>query len=228
MGIKFTNWDEWKDMLAKMQAGLVACPDCSEWVSEIHKIPDNYKGGFSRLATWFFDPNSRNEYCCNNCMSHREKNYREIEYQRSTLVCDKCKKRITKTLVKEIVRNCGFGSTYATRYCPSCFVEVSLRKSNKKEQLRVDNQNNRAGKLGLISDLTLTEWLEIIKEHKDRCHYCGGTWSDMEHVVPISHGGGTTKANVVPSCRSCNLKKARQDSVGYGLLAKTKQGLLIE
>jgi 5-methylcytosine-specific restriction endonuclease McrA len=29
----------------------------------------------------------------------------------------------------------------------------------------------------------------------------------MDHVVPISRGGRTTKGNVVPACKTCNTAK---------------------
>lgn len=31
----------------------------------------------------------------------------------------------------------------------------------------------------------------------------------MEHIVPISRGGKTTRNNVVPACKDCNTKKNR-------------------
>ena len=46
---------------------------------------------------------------------------------------------------------------------------------------------------------------------KGRCHYCGGAVAPksmtMDHIVPISRGGKSTKGNVVPACKECNNKK---------------------
>jgi 5-methylcytosine-specific restriction endonuclease McrA len=46
---------------------------------------------------------------------------------------------------------------------------------------------------------------------KGKCHYCGqqipAKELTMDHVVPISRGGRSTKANVVAACKSCNTKK---------------------
>ena len=43
------------------------------------------------------------------------------------------------------------------------------------------------------------------------CHYCGGKFGSvtltMDHIVPISRGGKSTKGNVVPSCKKCNTIK---------------------
>ena len=43
------------------------------------------------------------------------------------------------------------------------------------------------------------------------CHYCLGQFKarelTMDHVVPIIRGGKSTKSNVVPCCRACNVQK---------------------
>ncbi len=43
------------------------------------------------------------------------------------------------------------------------------------------------------------------------CHYCGEKFKSseltMDHVVPISRGGKSTKGNIVPCCKECNNKK---------------------
>ena len=46
---------------------------------------------------------------------------------------------------------------------------------------------------------------------KGICHYCGQTFKPseltMDHVVPVSRGGKSTKGNIVPCCKECNSKK---------------------
>jgi 5-methylcytosine-specific restriction endonuclease McrA len=46
---------------------------------------------------------------------------------------------------------------------------------------------------------------------KGLCHYCGSRVAaaelTMDHIVPLSRGGKSTKGNVVPACKSCNNKK---------------------
>jgi len=43
------------------------------------------------------------------------------------------------------------------------------------------------------------------------CHYCGGFFAPevltMDHLVPISRGGKTSRNNVVPACKDCNSRK---------------------
>jgi len=46
---------------------------------------------------------------------------------------------------------------------------------------------------------------------KGICHYCKKPTSPreltMDHIVPVSRGGRSTKGNVVPACKECNNKK---------------------
>ena len=46
---------------------------------------------------------------------------------------------------------------------------------------------------------------------KGICHYCKRSTLPieltMDHIVPVSRGGRSTKGNVVPACKECNNKK---------------------
>jgi 5-methylcytosine-specific restriction protein A len=46
---------------------------------------------------------------------------------------------------------------------------------------------------------------------KGKCHYCGREVGKnaltMDHVVPLSRGGKSSKGNLVPACKACNNKK---------------------
>ena len=46
---------------------------------------------------------------------------------------------------------------------------------------------------------------------KGVCYYCGSRIPPkeltMDHIVPISRGGRSTKGNLVPCCKDCNNKK---------------------
>jgi 5-methylcytosine-specific restriction endonuclease McrA len=59
-------------------------------------------------------------------------------------------------------------------------------------------------------DLRGSQWWKR-RLAKGVCHYCDGRFSPseltMDHIVPISRGGRSTKGNVVPACKTCNNKK---------------------
>lgn len=64
----------------------------------------------------------------------------------------------------------------------------------------------------IINTLTSEEWIDILKEYKFRCAYCGKEFNlfdrpERDHVIPLSKGGNNTKENIAPACRSCNARK---------------------
>jgi len=72
----------------------------------------------------------------------------------------------------------------------------------EEEDLRRERQKAR--------DLRASQWWKR-RCDRGRCHYCNGSVAPqaltMDHIVPISRGGKTTKGNVVPCCKDCNNRK---------------------
>ena len=58
--------------------------------------------------------------------------------------------------------------------------------------------------------LRASQWWKR-RRSKGLCHYCGEkfrpTELTMDHIVPLSRGGRSTKGNVAPTCKACNNKK---------------------
>jgi 5-methylcytosine-specific restriction protein A len=52
------------------------------------------------------------------------------------------------------------------------------------------------------------------QQAKGICHHCGERFHPseltMDHLIPIARGGKSDKKNCVPSCKSCNSKKANR------------------
>jgi 5-methylcytosine-specific restriction endonuclease McrA len=59
-------------------------------------------------------------------------------------------------------------------------------------------------------ELRQTTWWRN-KLDRGVCHYCGETFAKkdltMDHLVPLSRGGKSTKGNLVVACKECNTKK---------------------
>lgn len=59
-------------------------------------------------------------------------------------------------------------------------------------------------------ELRNSQWWKR-KLAKGRCHYCGKAFSagqlTMDHIVPLSRGGKSSRANVVTACKTCNTMK---------------------
>ncbi len=53
------------------------------------------------------------------------------------------------------------------------------------------------------------------------CHYCQTKitrgQATMDHVIPLSRGGFTTKSNVVVACKECNNKKKDRELTDWAL-----------
>ncbi|HJO95149.1 MAG TPA: HNH endonuclease [Victivallales bacterium] len=60
------------------------------------------------------------------------------------------------------------------------------------------------------AQLRKTNWWQNLLV-KGICHYCKKEFLPseltMDHVVPLSRGGKSTKGNIVPCCKECNNEK---------------------
>ena len=91
--------------------------------------------------------------------------------------------------------------------------EIERRYRLKNPEKRAISQARReAIKLGLPNTLTSEQWEAIKKIYHNRCAYCGHKPSKLtiDHVIPLSKGGGTTPDNIVPACFSCNSGKGNR------------------
>ncbi len=59
-------------------------------------------------------------------------------------------------------------------------------------------------------DLRKSRWWQQ-KTASGKCYYCGQlvTFKEltMDHLIPLSRGGRSSKKNLVPCCKKCNTKK---------------------
>ena len=81
------------------------------------------------------------------------------------------------------------------------------------------NERVRRRKLkekGIEPAHTTKEWKALLAKYEYRCYYCGVKITKEEgqnrltrdHYIPISKGGSDKIENIVPSCKSCNGRKA--------------------
>ena len=72
------------------------------------------------------------------------------------------------------------------------------------------NPKHVAGERLKAKKLRNSQWWKN-KIGRGICHYCHGQFAPeeltMDHVVPLSRGGKSTKGNVVPCCKDCNNRK---------------------
>ena len=85
-----------------------------------------------------------------------------------------------------------------------------------RETQRLSRHASRSRAKGLKASLTLEQWIVTLDLFNWSCAYCGGDFEAMDHFIPESAGGGTTRENCRPSCQSCNAQKGNIDPrVGY-------------
>lgn len=75
------------------------------------------------------------------------------------------------------------------------------------EYYRAASKLRRARLRGVECAFTIMEARELFDEYRGLCVYCLSRATTLDHVVPVSKGGAHTKANLVPSCKSCNSSK---------------------
>lgn len=85
------------------------------------------------------------------------------------------------------------------------------RKANP-EKVAAQSARRRAAGRATKNDLNSHQWADIKARFNYSCAYCGAKLPlEIDHVIPVSKGGGTTVNNVVPACRSCNASKGNRE-----------------
>lgn len=78
----------------------------------------------------------------------------------------------------------------------------------------VNSNNSRARSLGLPARLTFAEWKYLMDKSGGIClrceRYVGLEKLTLDHIIPLSAGGGTVLENVEPVCKSCNSSKCNR------------------
>jgi len=73
----------------------------------------------------------------------------------------------------------------------------------------VDEQHLKREK-AKARELRQTQWWKNLRG-KGQCYYCQKRFPaktlTMDHLIPISRGGKTTRSNIVVCCKECNNKK---------------------
>lgn len=64
-----------------------------------------------------------------------------------------------------------------------------------------------------VCSLTAEQWNKVLQNQNNRCNICGKVFcksrpATMDHIIPVSKGGGLTFENVQALCRSCNCSKS--------------------
>lgn len=100
---------------------------------------------------------------------------------------------------------------YAAHKAEKVALQSVYRKTHP-EIISASNSRRRAIKMNAdINDFTSSQWKIMQAAYDHRCVYCDKRRKGrltQDHITPLSKGGNHTIANIVPSCKGCNSRKA--------------------
>jgi endogenous inhibitor of DNA gyrase (YacG/DUF329 family) len=165
--------------------------------------------------------NLHREYCSKKCFDDSRK-------QRITRVCAQCGKefeRIPANLRQHAEKFCsrecmGISmSLHRTGANNPCWKGGKDGRPSANPSRQSEYYHQRRAREGgcTVNDFTKEQWLEVLEAFNYHCAYCLKPLDavDREHMTPISRGGDNTLSNIVPSCRSCNVKKNDRTLLEY-------------
>lgn len=85
--------------------------------------------------------------------------------------------------------------------CPAC------NAIHGREIARIGSATRRAVSRGVPATLTVRQWLTTLRYFDYKCVYCAAPFETLDHITPVSAGGGTTQSNCIPCCADCNERK---------------------
>ena len=142
-----------------------------------------------------------------------------IEVEKGMRFCRRC--LAIKPETTEYFGKATFEKGGLTLYCNECIIEyrkdrydkgreaiVARQKGYNKRELLVVVHRKRL-KPGTVDTLTTAEWIESIDFFNGLDAYTGRPMIRlaMDHVIPLSKGGGHEKCNVIPCDGPINLWK---------------------
>jgi len=84
--------------------------------------------------------------------------------------------------------------------------------------------SDRARRRNAEDTLTLPEWGDLLASTDWRCSRCESRdFIEVEHMIPLSRGGGNTADNVCPMCARCNSSKGARTPLEWIFGAKPRR-----
>ena len=133
---------------------------------------------------------------------------------------DPSKKKIYNSrYVKENFISVG---EYRKRYYSSNADKIKAKsaewKKQNPERVRVHNRNREAKEIAAKGTHTAADVQQLLVLQKNKCAVCRTSIANeyhVDHVIPLSAGGGNGKDNLQLLCPSCNLSKGAKHPVDF-------------
>ena len=112
------------------------------------------------------------------------------------------------------VRNPGKNAAYVHRYYQT---HLEQQRAARREYNRAHPEvfrckyARRKLQIGATEEPGMRDFIRRLRSAAVWCHICWrplrGSDTHIDHIVPLSRGGGHARANIAPICRSCNSRK---------------------
>jgi len=86
--------------------------------------------------------------------------------------------------------------------------------SSPKGRCKINHANHKRRARERNTEITLTveQWENVLRIQSNHCNVCGKRFTKkrpptIDHIIPLSKGGGLTYENIQALCKSCNSRK---------------------
>lgn len=191
---------DWKEVILKDK---VKCTKCGAAI--LYHGAEFFSDHFSSKKVPYCNDCSAQLYE-RECFSKKCKNRFITNIAEGRLFCSTCHKGKEELCYLGICAVCNGFCPRELGICYSCMPKRGIDKVwLRKEYIKVQTHKENAVWKDLKGELTITQWIGTLEYFNWRCAYCLiAPYEHLEHFVPLSQGGDTTKSNCVPSCKECN------------------------
>jgi 5-methylcytosine-specific restriction endonuclease McrA len=188
------------------------CKDCHSTKGKIEYIKNKkamhtkYKLSYAKNPQKYLDSNKRyKKQYPERCKEARKKYYAEHK--------ERLKILRTSRSIAEIEAEREWYRAYRATHKERRILLDSLRTKNK-EKIHTYSVRYRTRRLEAENTLTQTQFDNTLAYFGYRCAYClvdlrtlPKKYRSVDHLQPVSRGGGNTQENTVPCCSYCNSRK---------------------
>jgi 5-methylcytosine-specific restriction endonuclease McrA len=156
---------------------------------------------------------------CKNCLSKYQKEY----YKENKKKIRECVRAYQQTEKGKTMNACAKKKYYQTpngKTALACGQKKYFQTPKGKIAMKRVMHRRNAQKKNTEATLTSDQWQLILKKQTNRCNMCKQKFTKkrvatVDHIIPVSKGGGLTFENAQALCRSCNSSKNAKLYLGF-------------